>query len=180
MNNCGMLASGRFFRRLTVPRTAAVAAHELLLARSYLRTTGRELAPGLDEAALAGADAAARVDDILWNADWVLLSHGTEPSPVMNYGNRAAMELFELDWDRLTAMESRYTAPPDLVEERADLLRRAREAGFVDNYRGTRVSATGKRFVIERATLWEVHRPGSGERLGQAVVFPRPATTGRY
>jgi hypothetical protein len=95
----------------------------------------------------------------------------------MNYGNRAAMELFELNWDRLTAMESRYTAPPDSVEARGDLLRRVREAGFVDDYRGTRVSATGKRFHIKRATVWEVHRPVSGERLGQAAVFPRPATT---
>jgi hypothetical protein len=171
-----MLARGRLARRLTT-WTAGVAAHELLLARTHLRTTGRELAPGLDEAALAGADAATRAHELLWNADWVLLSHGTEPSPVLNYGNRAAMELFELDWDRLTALESRYTAPPDLVEERADVLRRVREAGFVDDYRGTRVSATGKRFVIERVTLWEVHRPGSGERLGMAAAFPRPAGT---
>jgi len=167
----------RHARRLSTPSAAAVAPHELLLARTYLRSTGKELAPGLDERTVFGGDAqaaAVRAHELLWSADFILLSHGTQPSPVMAYGNQAAMDLFETSWEALAGLESRYTAPPDCMEDREGLLRRVSEFGFIDDYGGTRVTSMGRRFTIDNVTVWEVFCPDSGVRLGQAATFKRP------
>ena len=167
----------RHTRRMSLPSAAAIAPHELLLARTYLRLTGKALSPGLDEKVLFGLDdrtAAARSHEQLWNADFALLSHGTQPSPIINYGNLMAMNLFEVDWKALTSMESKYTAQQDVREDRQELLQRVREYGYVDDYTGIRISATGKLFRISQATVWELHCPKSGVRLGQAATFRRP------
>ena len=42
--------------------------------------------------------------------------------------------------------------------------------GFVDDYSGVRISATGRRFFIEKATVWNV-RDERGEFAGQAAMF---------
>lgn len=42
--------------------------------------------------------------------------------------------------------------------------------GFIDDYSGIRISASGKRFMIERATVWNVF-DADGILHGQAATF---------
>ncbi len=106
----------------------------------------------------------------LYLASQVVVSHGTEADPVLNYGNRAALELWETDFAALTRMPSRLTAEPMHRDERARLLERTARDGFVDDYRGIRISSRGRRFLIERAIVWNLES-ADGEKLGQAATF---------
>ena len=57
-------------------------------------------------------------------------------------------------------------------DDRAVLLRRVASHGFVEDYRGVRISRTGRRFLVEQATVWNV-LDGHGNRRGQAATFSR-------
>lgn len=144
------------------PENAYLAGHVTLLRRSLRQLTGRDLV----HSDLAGADAARAV----WEAPFVVLSHGTESDPVFNYGNRAALVLFELRWDELTQMPSRLTAEIPDRAERARLLAQVRASGYIDDYTGVRVSRTGRRFRIARATVWNLS-DAAGQPCGQAATF---------
>ena len=135
------------------------AAHSARLLDNYRRCFGCELI-------LRGHDEAAR----LMAAPFVVLSHGTEPDPVFNYGNRCAQQLFEMDWSTLTALPSRYSAEAMHRRERQQLLDEVRHQGYSENYRGIRVSATGKRFYIESARIWML-LDNHGRTVGQAATF---------
>jgi MEKHLA domain len=142
--------------------TEAVIAHSLTLAENYRRLTGRDLLPGVHEPrALARG---------LYEAPFVVVSHGTEADPVLNYGNAAAQELWEMSWEELTRTPSRLTAEAPERAERERLLAAVRTRGFIDDYSGVRISSTGRRFRIERATVWNLE-DGNGVPCGQAACF---------
>ena len=54
--------------------------------------------------------------------------------------------------------------------ERERLLNRVATYGFIDDYSGVRISKSGCRFRILRATVWNI-TDASGTRLGQAASF---------
>ena len=87
-----------------------------------------------------------------------------------NYGNPAALALFELDWHAFTQLPSRYSAEALNREERAQMLEKVSRQGYVDDYQGVRVSSTGKRFHIENAYVWNLC-DSSGIYQGQAAMF---------
>jgi hypothetical protein len=139
-----------------------LAQHAQRLTGSYRHWTGRDLVdPGLSAMEQARA---------LYEAPFVVASHGTEADPVFNYANRAALALFETGWTDFIAMPSRLSAEPMERAQRADLLERVRRQGFIDDYNGVRVSATGRRFRIRNATVWNVV-DARGAPAGQAVMF---------
>jgi len=136
-----------------------------LIAASYARLTGRQLAPPADDPALA-----------LWTAPRVIVAHGTEADPVFFFGNRAALDQFEMTFEQFTTMPSRLSAEPMLREERQALLDKVARDGFVDDCTGIRISATGRRFRIEQATVWNlIDQQGSVH--GQAATFACRAET---
>ena len=102
----------------------------------------------------------------------VVVSHGLEPDPMLNYGNQAALDLWEMTWEELTRTPSRQTAEPVHQEERVRLLRVVEEQGYLDRYRGVRISATGRRFLVEEAIVWNVMGEWE-QRIGQAATFSR-------
>jgi len=106
----------------------------------------------------------------LWQASFVLVSHGTEADPILNYGNCKALELWEMGWEELTRTPSRLTAETPNREERARLLAEVAQHGYIDNYSGVRISKSGKRFRIERATVWNL-LDEAGKYAGQAAMF---------
>ncbi len=108
----------------------------------------------------------------LFAAPFVVVSHGTEADPILNYGNRIALELWELSWEQFTTTPSRLTAEPVNRAERERMLVQAAARGFIDDYRGVRVSSTGRRFLVEDALVWNVV-DGAGQNLGQAATFAR-------
>ena len=104
----------------------------------------------------------------LFDSPFAVVSHGVQEDPVLNYGNRAALGLWEMDWDRFTQTPSRLTAEPVNREERARMLSQAKK----QDYRGVRISSTGKRFLVEQATIWAIQHP-DGTTLGQGATFSR-------
>lgn len=137
------------------------APHVRVLLDSFAARLGRELIKR------TGDEADARR---LFEAPFVVVAHGTEADPVLNYGNRTALELWETDWATLTSMPSRLTAEPMHRDERARLLERTARDGYVDDYRGIRISSRGRRFLIEQAIVWNL-ADAAGRAVGQAATF---------
>lgn len=138
--------------------------HACLLSSSYQHWTGRSLIP---------TDAIERnLAQALFDADFALVSHGTEADPIFNYGNAAALRLFEMDWAAFTKLPSRLSAEPVSQAARAALMAKVTSQGFIDDYRGTRISASGRRFVIEQATIWNL-LDVDGRYRGQAAKLDR-------
>ena len=108
----------------------------------------------------------------LFQSPFVVASHGLQDDPTLNYGNRAALALWEMSWEELTSTPSRLTAEPINQEERAQMLQRATQNGFIDDYQGIRISKTGKRFLVEQATVWNVV-DSQGRKQGQAATFSK-------
>lgn len=139
-----------------------IITHTERLARSLKQFAGRELFPGIiDRGALAQA---------AFDAPFVLVSHGTEADPILNYGNRTALQLWEMTWDEFTRTPSRFTAEAPNREARAQLLAAVTAQGFIDDYSGIRISKTGRRFRIRQATVWNLI-DAMGARCGQAAMF---------
>jgi hypothetical protein len=108
----------------------------------------------------------------VFHAPFVLVSHGTETDPVLNYGNQTALSLWEMSWAELTRTPSRLTAEAPNREERARLLAAVTAHGFIDDYSGIRISKTGRRFRIAQATVWNL-LDGHNHYAGQAAIFSR-------
>jgi hypothetical protein len=137
-------------------------AHVQVLLDSFRQFLGRDLIPR-DASA---ADEARR----LFEAPFVVVSHGTEADPVLNYGNATAVALWEMDWATFVQTPSRLTAEPVHRDERARLLERTRRDGYVDDYAGIRISRSGRRFRIEQAIVWNLV-DATGTHRGQAATF---------
>lgn len=144
--------------------TDAVAAWSQLLLDSFRRWNGRDL--------LARQGSLLDQARVLFEAPIVVVSHGIEADPILNYGNRRALDLWECSWEQLTRTPSRLTAEPENQDERARMLQVAALQGFFAGYRGVRISSTGRRFLVENATVWNVVDE-RGARVGQAATFSR-------
>lgn len=141
---------------------AAWIEHAQLLLDSYRRWLGRDL--------ISREGTAADQSRRLFEAPFVVVSHGTEADPILNYANRAALQLWEYDLPTLLRTPSRQTAEPVHRDERARLLERTRRDGYVDDYQGIRISRTGRRFRIDRAVVWNLVA-ADGRLAGQAATF---------
>ena len=106
----------------------------------------------------------------LFLAPFVVVSHGTQDDPILNYGNQATLALWEMEVNTLLQTPSRMTAEPLHREERAMLLERTSRNSFVDDYKGIRISSSGRRFRIERAIVWNL-LDNEDSHAGQAATF---------
>jgi len=106
----------------------------------------------------------------LYHAPFALLSHGNQDDPIINYANRTAQQLFELDWHAFIKLSSRLSAEPVARAERETLLKRVSENGFISDYSGVRISSTGQRFMIHQASVWNL-LDQHGKACGQAAMF---------
>lgn len=136
-------------------------SHVALLLDSYQRLLKQPL--------LGTVDGQDRVRQLL-DADFALLSHNADSDPSFNYANRTALELFEMPWDELVGMPSRFSTEPVNRQERDRLLVEAGNAKYIDNYSGIRITKTGKRFLIQRALVWNVY-DSQLRYYGQAACF---------
>ena len=141
---------------------AQLTAHLHLLHSSFRHYVGRDLA----ELPWQGVNTAQALD----NAPFVLLSHNTAADPIFTYGNRKALEVFEMEWETLTNLPSRYSAEALAREEREHLLQTVNRQGYIDNYAGVRISSSGRRFLIRQAIVWNL-RDAQGHYAGQAAYF---------
>src|SRR5579884_4057625 len=96
------------------PRLSPVLRQRLIiLAQSYERLTGTPLVAF--DADLVSA---------LWHHRSAIVAHDTADDPIFFFGNRVALELFEMDWASFTHLPSRLSAEPLLRPEREALLAR--------------------------------------------------------
>jgi hypothetical protein len=130
-----------------------------LIAESFARLLGRPL-----------VDPAGDLVAALWLAPEAIVAHGVEPDPMFFFGNRAALLAFDCDVATFTTMPSRLSAEAPLRDERQALLDRVTRDQFIDDYAGIRISATGRRFRIAGAVVWNLV-DARGERHGQAATF---------
>lgn len=137
-------------------------AHVTLLCNSYRYWLSKPLLEGN----LQGNDAVAA----LAFAPFAVVSHDTAPEPVFNYANQLALSLFEMDWAEFTALPSRASAEPVNQAKRTELLEQVSRHGFIENYSGVRIAKSGRRFMIEKTTIWNLI-DDAGEYRGQAAMI---------
>lgn len=137
-------------------------AHCQRLSRSFARLMGRPLA-GIDSEDPS-------LGEQLFHSSAVIVSHDTQDDPIFNYANQQALDLFEMTWPQFTQLPSRHSAEQPNREERARLLHQVTTHGFIDNYRGIRISATGQRFMINNAIVWNLYDE-QDHYYGQAATF---------
>jgi hypothetical protein len=137
-----------------------ILSHSELIAGSFKKWLGRYLVPpGLsrEETALA-----------MMKAPFVIASTDTQTDPVLNYGNRTALGLWELSWSEFTATPGRHTAEPLEREARAHFMEEEKRNGFGDNYRV--FVSRWKTFQNQPGPLWW-NLIDEDENKGQAVMF---------
>ena len=89
--------------------------HTQLMLDSFERYLGRSL---IDRSGNSRLEA-----EKVFRAPFVVVSHGTQDDPILNYGNATALELWEMDFTTLTSTPSRLTAEPVHRDERARCIR---------------------------------------------------------
>lgn len=145
------------------PPDAGLDSRLQLLVESYFRLTRKELIAGKPQGITALRQA-------LWVAPRAIVAHGTKADPIFFYGNKLALQLFEMDFMRFTRLPSRLSAETVAQESRAKLMAQVSKSGFVEGYSGMRIASSGRRFMITDTTIWNI-RDEAGELYGQAAVF---------
>ncbi len=136
--------------------------HINLLRRSYERLTGKTFGPShLKDTDFAQA---------IYEAPYVVVSHGPESDPIFNYANLTAQKLFELSWEEFCQLPSRQSAEPPNQTERQQLLDTVTRQGFIENYQGIRIAQGGRRFWIKNVTVWNLHDDDDVYQ-GQAAIY---------
>ena len=141
----------------------AIILHSQYLINSFQHWTGNSLLDA-NGSPLEKAQA-------LFEAPFVLVSHGTESDPIFNYGNRKALELWEFSWQEFTKMPSRKSAEEAVQEERDRLLSEAATKRF-SYFSGVRITSTGKHFEIQDGILWNL-LDEQNKLCGQAAVYSK-------
>jgi hypothetical protein len=136
--------------------------HCALLSESYFRLTGKNL---IDKN-FTGKELA----EAIYHAAFVVVSHDTETDPVFNFANLKAQELWEMNWEEFTKTPSRLSAELVNQTERQKILDETQQYGYLSDYKGIRISKSGKRFYIINTTLWNIV-DSSGQHKGQAATF---------
>lgn len=133
------------------------------LAAGFRRWTGRKI---LSDLAHQPIDLARS----LYDAPQVIVAHGTQTDPIFWFANRTAQRLWEVDWPMFIRMPSRQSVEAGEHDDRERLLARAQADGYVDDYQGVRISASGRRFRIQNVVLWNL-RNEQDQPAGQAATF---------
>ena len=146
-----------------MPQPDADLLHRVArIAQSYQRLLGKPL--------VQSDDSAIGLWSALWHAPRVIVAHGTQDDPIFFYGNRLALERFDMPWEEFTRLPSRYSAEAPQRDERTRLLERVSRDGYIDDYAGVRIAKGGARFRIEAATVWNLV-DADGAIHGQAATF---------
>ncbi len=100
----------------------------------------------------------------------VILSHEYLDIPRFCFANAKAQEQFGYNWNEFQGMDSRLSAQADDVAAREELLKRAAEEGYIDNYEGVRIRKDKTKFHVTDVILWNVLNERE-KVVGQAAIF---------
>eukprot|EP00271_Cylindrocystis_brebissonii_P002248 TRINITY_DN12699_c0_g1_i1.p1 TRINITY_DN12699_c0_g1~~TRINITY_DN12699_c0_g1_i1.p1 ORF type:complete len:256 (-),score=42.92 TRINITY_DN12699_c0_g1_i1:548-1315(-) len=138
-----------------------VIMHSLAVIDSYFRATGKPIFPSSVEISVAAK--------ALWELPRVVVTQGTEEDPLYNYGNKAALDLFEMDWPTFTSSVARKWAPEEEQTAHSELVKSAVQ-GVQDIGGLVRVTSSGQTFKISQGAWWALTTL-DGEPFGQGAVF---------
>jgi hypothetical protein len=147
--------------------TLITSSYRRLLGSELLRSSRSDSQQVPRRRALSDPSALALA---VWESPLAVVSHGTEDDPLFNFGNRTALRLWEMSAGEFVGLPSRYSAEASERADRQKLLSDVASQGFSRNYSGVRVSQSGQRFRIERATVFNL-ADKDGTPRGQAAVF---------
>lgn len=150
----------------SLPCNALTDERLRLIVDSYQRLTGKVLLP----LPLQGGGNSFSLREALWNVPFAIVAHGTEADPIFFYGNRYALQCFEMSFDEFARLPSRLSAEPLAQEARQKLLDKVKQQGYIDDYCGMRIAKSGRRFMIANATVWNLVDERGGHH-GQAAMF---------
>jgi PAS domain S-box-containing protein len=101
---------------------------------------------------------------------FALLSHDTSADPRFLYANLSAQRHFGYSRPEFIGMPSRLSAEPTARSSRQESMESVLREGFVHDYRGVRLAKSGRRFWIERTTIWNLV-DSEGQLHGQAALI---------
>lgn len=139
-----------------------LADYVLPVLQSYKRLTGKDLVNPLSPPREQARQA--------FMAEFAIVSHGLEDSPVFWYANKAALEAFGYSWEEFIKLESKLSASEQNRQGRAAMLACVSTKGFINDYCGERVRKDGSTFEIEEGTVWNVVTD-DGLPVGQAAAW---------
>ncbi|CAJ1964034.1 unnamed protein product [Cylindrotheca closterium] len=147
-----------------------LSAHIGHLDRSLKKSSGTGLFDWINE---RSEDVEVTTADLLdENQRFGVLSHGMQPDPIFNYGNKASLELFGYEIKDLCRTASRLSTVPELMKDRETLIKEIESRGYGYISDAVRVKSDGELFVIDRILVWTVF-DDAGRRIGLAAVYDR-------
>ena len=135
----------------------SVSGQSKLIMTSYERLLGKKL--------LTEEDA-----ESLYDADFIVLAHDGREDPCFTYSNRAAQDLWKLDWHDFIGMPSKYSAEAEEREGRESLLKDVQQKGFAEGCTAIRIDSAGRRFFIENLAAWNL-LDEKGNVIGLAATY---------
>jgi len=124
---------------------------------------------------LISIDSNQSLEEVLFKANFYLVSHQYQNEPILVYANQKVLERWEMTWEQFIGTPSKYTAETDLQSNRAKMLAIAEKQGYFDNYEGVRISAKGNRFWIKKALIFNIYEHENevltDKIIGQAALF---------
>ena len=104
-----------------------------------------------------------------------LLAHSGTPTstndPLFTFGNNTALALFGYSRSEFLGMPSRLSALPDDQAAREEMMKQARDVGFILGYQGDRVHKSGSIFQIKEGVIWNLC-DDKEKIIGQAALIP--------
>lgn len=147
---------------------SSLSDHIGYLDRSLKKTSGTCLFEWMNERSEdAEVTTAALLDE---NQRFGVLSHGTQPDPIFNYGNKASLELFGYKIEELCRTASRLSTVPELMNDRDTLIQDIETRGYGYIADAVRVKYDGELFVIDSILVWTVFDEAD-KRIGLAAVY---------
>ena len=135
-----------------------------LLISSYRKIGGTPLVP-YEMSGAAGAE-------WLYRAPFGLLAQDTSLDARFVYANLAAQRHFGYSWQEFMGMPSRLSAEPQNQDQRQAFMDSVLEQGYVSGYQGRRIAKSGRRFLIQDVTVWNLV-DADGILRGQAALIRR-------
>jgi hypothetical protein len=135
-----------------------------LLISSYRKIVGMALVP--DEVSAAAAA------EWLYRAPFGVLAQDASPDPRFVYANLAAQRHFEYSWQEFMGMPSRLSAEPQNRDQRQAFMDSVLEQGYATGYEGPRIAKSGRRFLVQDGTVWNLV-DADGILRGQAALIRR-------
>jgi hypothetical protein len=115
----------------------------------------------------------------MWSAPFAIVAHGIEADPVFFYGNRYALQHFEMSAEEFAQLPSRLSAEAVAQQAREQALAKVAQQGYIDGYSGVRVAKSGRRFHITDCTIWNL-LDAQGGYHGQAAIFVAQDSASNY